>query len=93
MLNLPAVRAGAHEGEMATGMPITPARAMAQPKAAARQALQMAPSGTFSTIRSLPDTGQVPAPAVRPYLLSQHDRTTMITLMYSEDALLGTVKC
>jgi cysteinyl-tRNA synthetase len=50
--------------------------------------LKMAHSGTFVTIRSILDTGQVPAPALRLYLLGQHYRAT---LTYAEDQLLGTV--
>jgi cysteinyl-tRNA synthetase len=50
--------------------------------------LKMAHSGRFVTIRSILDTGQVPAPALRLYLLGQHYRAT---LTYVEDQLLGTV--
>jgi cysteinyl-tRNA synthetase len=56
--------------------------------AAAASKLKMAHSGTFVTIRSILDTGQVPAPALRLYLLGQHYRATLI---YAEEQLLGTV--
>ncbi|HEV2238324.1 MAG TPA: cysteine--tRNA ligase [Ktedonobacterales bacterium] len=56
------------------------------PEAASK--LKMAHSGTFVTIRSILATGQVPAPALRLYLLGQHYRAT---LTYAEEQLLGTI--
>ncbi len=54
----------------------------------ARRQLKMAHSGSFITARSILDTGQVPAPALRLYLLGKQYRDN---LTYSEEALLGTV--
>jgi cysteinyl-tRNA synthetase len=51
--------------------------------------IKMAHSGTFTTARSILASGQVPAPALRLYLLSKQYREN---LTYSEEALLGTVK-
>lgn len=56
---------------------------------AARKTLKMAHSGTFITIRAVLETGQVPPPALRLYLLSQHYHQNMT---YSEEQLLATVK-
>jgi cysteinyl-tRNA synthetase len=51
--------------------------------------LKMAHSGDFVTIRSILDTGKVPAPALRLYLLGQRYRAT---LTYSEEQLLASVE-
>jgi cysteinyl-tRNA synthetase len=53
-----------------------------------RRVLKMAHSGEFITIRQVLETGLVPPPALRLYLLSQRYR---INFTYSYDALLGTV--
>ncbi|HEV7127556.1 MAG TPA: cysteine--tRNA ligase [Ktedonobacterales bacterium] len=57
--------------------------------AAARKTLKMAHSGEFITIRSILNTGQVPAPALRLYLQGQHYRANPT---YSEEQLLATVR-
>lgn len=73
-----------------TGMLSLPDPAVAESErdTAAQRQLKMAHSGTFVTIRSILATGQVPAPALRLYLLGQHYRAN---LTYSEEALLATV--
>ncbi len=50
--------------------------------------VKMAHSGTFVTIRSILDSGEVPAPALRMYLLGQLYRAN---LMFSEEQLRATV--
>ncbi|HEY7984656.1 MAG TPA: cysteine--tRNA ligase [Ktedonobacterales bacterium] len=71
-----------------TGMLSLPDPEAGATGAEAASKLKMAHSGTFVTIRSILDTGQVPAPALRLYLLGQHYRAT---LTYAEEQLLGTV--
>jgi cysteinyl-tRNA synthetase len=55
----------------------------------ARKVLKMAHSGTFVTIRSVLETGLVPPPALRLYLLSQRYR---VNFTYSLEALSATVE-
>jgi cysteinyl-tRNA synthetase len=49
---------------------------------------KMAHSGSYVTVRSVLDTGRVPAPALRLYLLGQHYRANLV---YSEEQLLASV--
>ncbi len=81
----PFVRYWLHTGMLS--LPNPEAEAVASEMAAAPK-LKMAHSGKFVTIRSILDTGQVPAPALRLYLLGQHYRAN---LTYAEEQLLGTV--
>jgi cysteinyl-tRNA synthetase len=81
----PFVRTWLHTGMLS--LPDADA-AEGEEEAVARRQLKMAHSGTFVTIRSILDTGQVPAPALRLYLLGKQYRDN---LTYSEEALLGTV--
>ncbi len=82
---VPFVRYWAHTGMLSLPDPEAP---VTEQESAARRQLKMAHSGQFITIRSILDTGQVPAPALRLYLLGQLYRAN---LMYSEEQLLGTV--
>jgi cysteinyl-tRNA synthetase len=78
MLDLPDSDATENAESAADGHPL-----------GARRQLKMAHSGKFITARSILDTGQVPPPALRLYLLSKQYRDN---LTYSEEALLGTVE-
>jgi cysteinyl-tRNA synthetase len=71
-----------------TGMLSLPDPEAGADDAEAASKLKMAHSGAFVTVRSTLDTGQVPAPALRLYLLGQHYRAT---LTYAEEQLLGTI--
>ncbi|HLY31345.1 MAG TPA: cysteine--tRNA ligase, partial [Ktedonobacterales bacterium] len=66
-----------------TGMLSLPANGNADDPA------KMAHSGEFVTIRSALASGEVPAPALRAYLLGQHYRANLV---YSEEQLRATVK-
>jgi cysteinyl-tRNA synthetase len=81
----PFVRYWIHTGMLSLPDPVTEASEGETP---AHRQLKMAHSGTFVTIRSILATGQVPAAALRLYLLGQHYRAN---LTYSEEALLATV--
>ncbi|GAC1454633.1 MAG: cysteine--tRNA ligase [Ktedonobacterales bacterium] len=81
----PFVRYWVHTGMLSLPDPAVEGSAA---EASAHRQLKMAHSGTFVTIRSILGTGQVPAPALRLYLLGQHYRAN---LTYSEEALLATV--
>jgi cysteinyl-tRNA synthetase len=72
-----------------TGMLSLPDEAPEEGDTTARKLLKMAHSGTFITIRSVLETGQVPPGALRLYLLGQRYRAN---LMYSSEALLATVE-
>jgi cysteinyl-tRNA synthetase len=82
---VPFVRYWMHTGMLS--LPETETAASETPDAP-RRVLKMAHSGEYITIRSILDTGQVPAPALRLYLLGQHYRAN---LMYSEEQLLASV--
>jgi cysteinyl-tRNA synthetase len=82
---VPFVRYWMHTGMLSLPETETAASEMQD---AARRVLKMAHSGEFITIRSILDSGQVPAPALRLYLLGQHYRAN---LMYSEEQLLASV--
>jgi cysteinyl-tRNA synthetase len=82
----PFVRYWLHTGMLSLPDPDAPVSAG---EATARKTLKMAHSGTFIPISAVLATGQVPAPALRLYLLSQHYHQNMT---YSEEQLLATVK-
>ncbi|HEX9056711.1 MAG TPA: cysteine--tRNA ligase [Ktedonobacterales bacterium] len=81
---VPFVRYWVHTGMM--NLPAPDADDSGAQDAAAP--VKIAHSGTFITIRTILDSGKVPAPALRLYLLGQHYRAS---LTYSEEQLLATV--
>jgi cysteinyl-tRNA synthetase len=89
---VPFVRYWLHTGLLDIPDPDAPAGAKREAGSrpeAGRRRLKMAHSGTFITVRSILDSGQIPAPALRLYLLAKRYRDN---LTYSEEALLGTVE-
>ncbi len=70
-----------------TGMLSLPTKSEAAASESEQQ--KMAHSGEFITIRSVLASGEIPAPALRAYLLGQHYRANLV---YSEEQLRATVK-